>query len=157
MASKEQCILDSLKDSWEQEFTSGIKNKDNCSGFAKSVMAKLGIPMAATANADGIASAVAASRDWAAIASGVDAAKQAANGVFVLAVLKSGDHSPARNNGHVAVVVNGQLYRGKYPLVWGGSLGSAQSQGNKSVGEVWNTRDRDNVKYYSYTPGASCP
>lgn len=156
MASKEQCILDSLTESWDQEFTSGIKNKDNCSGFAKSVMAKLGIPMAATANADGIASAVANSSGWQAIASGVDAAKQAANGVFVLAVLKSSEHAPARNNGHVAVVISGTLYRGKYPPVWGGSLGGAQSQGNKTVGEVWNNRDRDNVKYYGYTPGATC-
>jgi hypothetical protein len=57
-------------------------------------------------------------------------------------------------NGHVAVVVDSTtLYHGKYPYVWGGSIGEAQSQGDKSVGEVWNTKDRDKVKIWrSKTP-----
>ena len=47
--------------------------------------------------------------------------------------------------------MSGNLYRKKYPLVWGGSTGGAQSQGDKSVGEVWNNKDRDNVVYYAYS------
>lgn len=149
MASLDQCIIDKCKESWNEEFFAGIKNKDNCSGFVKAVAAKLGIPIDATLNADGIADAVA--KGWEKVDTGAAAAQKAATGVFVLAVLKSTDHRPARNNGHVAVVVSGTLYRQKYPPVWGGSLGTAQSQGEKSVGEVWNRTDRDLVQYYAYT------
>jgi hypothetical protein len=53
-------------------------------------------------------------------------------------------------NGHVAIVVSGELYKQKYPVVWGGSIASAQSKGSKTVGEVWNRADRDNVAYYAY-------
>lgn len=149
MASLDRCIIEKCKESWDEEFLPGTKNANNCSGFVKAVARKLGIPLDATLNADGISDAVAAS--WEKIDSGEAAAKKAATGYFVLAVLKSSDHRPARANGHVAVVVDGPLYRGKYPLVWGGSIGSAQSQGSKSVGEVWNRSDRDSVQYYSYS------
>ena len=69
-------------------------------------------------------------------------------GALVIAGLKSYEHTPARNNGHVVIVVDGTLYRGIYPMVWGGSIGNAQSKGTKSVGEVWNRADRDAVLYY---------
>jgi hypothetical protein len=71
-------------------------------------------------------------------------------GKFVVAGLKSSDHSDGREHGHVAVVVSGPLYHSKYPVVWcgGGSLG--RSNGNKTVGEVWATSDRDKVKYFTY-------
>jgi len=52
-------------------------------------------------------------------------------------------------NGHVAIVVDGPLYKGKYPICWGGSIGGAQSQGDKSTGEVWNRADRDSAVYYA--------
>lgn len=153
MADPDACMLSNLSASWEEEYLAGTKNKNNCSGFVKSVATKLGVPIPATANADGITDFV--SRNWKEVESGQEAALKAEMGMFVLAVLKGADHSPARTSGHVAVVVRGKLYKNKYPVVWGGSTGGAQSQGDKTVGEVWNRADRDNVAYYAYS-GAVC-
>lgn len=148
MPNLDQCIIGKCAESWEEEFITGLKNKNNCSGFVKAVAKKLGIPLPETANADGIVDSIA--KDWKNLKSGSEAAQQAAAGVFVLVGLKGVGHKPARNNGHVAVVVSGKLYKEKYPPVWGGSTGGAQSQGDKSVGEVWNRTDRDSVAYYAY-------
>ena len=149
MSKLDQCIIEKCNESWEEEFIKGIQNKNNCSGFVKSVTKKLGIPLPETENANGIMDYVA--KKWKRLESGSEAAQQAAIGVFVLAGLKGADHKPTRNNGHVAVVVSGELYGKKYPYVWGGSIGGAQSKGDKSVGEVWNSKDRDSVIYYAYT------
>lgn len=149
MADLDQCIIDKSKESWEEEFLRGTKNKNNCSGFVKSVANKLGIHLPATANADGIVTHL--NHNWTKLSSGVEAAQKAAIGTFVIAGLKAGDHTPARMNGHVAIVVAGPLYKNKYPRCWGGSMGGAQSQGEKSTGEVWSRADRDNVEYYAYT------
>jgi cell wall-associated NlpC family hydrolase len=149
MANLDQCIIDKAMESWDEEFIKGTKNKNNCSGFVKSVAKKLGIPLPDTANADGIVDFMASS--WKKLKSGEEAARLASTGTFVLAGLKGSEHAPARNNGHVAIVVSGALYKQKYPVVWGGSTGGAQSQGDKTVGEVWNTKDRDNVAYYAYS------
>ena len=145
----DQCIIDKAKESWGEEFVKGTKNKDNCSGFVKAVAKKLGIYLPATANADGIVDHI--STTWKKLDSGADAARQAATGALVIAGLKAARHTLARNNGHVAIVVSGKLYKEKYPVVWGGSTGGAQSQGDKSVGEVWNKKDRDNVVYYTFS------
>lgn len=150
MANLDQCIIDKANESWEEEFIKGTKNKNNCSGFVKAVAKKLGVPLPDTANADGIIDSISSS--WKKLESGTEAARLASTGVFVLVGLKATSHTPARNNGHVAIVIRGKLYKEKYPVVWGGSTGGAQSQGDKSVGEVWNKSDRDNVVYYSYSP-----
>lgn len=149
MASADQCIVDACKSAWEGSYLPGTPNKDNCSGFVKAVAAQLGVPLPATADADGIASAVAAS--WKKVDSGEEAQRLAANGAFVLVLLKGKDHHPPRHHGHVGVVVAGELYRHKYPMMWGGSIGNAQSEGDKSVGEVWNRADRDSVQYYTFS------
>lgn len=149
MADLDQCIIDNCKLAWDEEFIAGLKNSKNCSGFVKAVAKKLGAPLPETANADGIIDAISAS--WASVDSGAEAARLAATGVLVLVGLKAADHNPPRNNGHVAIVVNGTLYRHKYPPVWGGSTGGAQSQGDKTVGEVWSNKDRDSVSYYAYS------
>lgn len=148
MANLDQCIVDKCKLSWDEKFIAGTKNSQNCSGFVKAVATKLGVALPATANADDIVDAVAAG--WTRLASGALAAQQAATGALVLAGLKAKDHTPARNNGHVAIVVSGALYRDTYPMVWCGSTGGAQSQGTKSVGEVWSQTDRKNVSYFAY-------
>lgn len=118
---------------------------NDCSGFVKAVTAELG--HAVTGNANGIMSDLAASSSWEKIdrAAAVEAVK---TGALVIAGLKGSDHNPARNNGHVVIVIDGPLYRDTYPLVWGGSIGNAQSKGTKTVGEVWSRSDRDSVLYY---------
>ncbi len=117
----------------------------DCSAFVRAVTQELG--HAVDGNANGIMRELAGSSAWEAVdrAAAVVAVKA---GSLVIAGLKSGDHNPPRNNGHVVIVVDGDLYRGTYPLVWGGSIGNAQSRGTKSVGEVWNRTDRDSVLYY---------
>ena len=143
----DKCIIKKCEESWEEEFVAGIKNKNNCSGFVKAVAKKLGIPLPPV-QADGIIDSIEIS--WAKVNTGAEAAKKVAAGFFVLAGLKSNDHAKKVSQGHVVIVINGPLYRIKYPMCWGGSTGTAQSKGNKSVGEVWNTTDRDNVVYYVY-------
>ncbi|MCC7066824.1 MAG: hypothetical protein IT523_00065 [Burkholderiales bacterium] len=141
------CIVDACSQSWEESTSANLPNKNNCSGFLKAVASKLGIVLPVSANADLLIDFM-IDQQWKTTTSGKEAANLAENGAFVVAALKSGDHNPARANGHVAVVVSGTLYREVYPLCWCGSIGSAQSCGTKSVGEVWNRRDRDQVTYY---------
>ncbi|MCQ8895728.1 hypothetical protein NQT62_04630 [Limnobacter humi] len=148
MPSLDGCIIEQCNAVWDEEFLSGVKNRNNCSGFVKAVAKRLGIPLPDTATADGIAAAV--ESNWTKVESGAEAARLAYAGQFVLAVLKAKDHQPKRSNGHVAIVVYGDLYRHRYPKVWGGSIGAAQSRGDKSVGEVWNNVDRDQVGYFAY-------
>lgn len=118
---------------------------NDCSGFVRAVTAELGHPV--SGNANGIMNELATSSSWEKIdrAAAVEAVK---TGTLVIAGLKAADHHPARNNGHVVIVIDGPLYRDTYPLVWGGSIGNAQSKGTKTVGEVWNKSDRDSVLYY---------
>jgi hypothetical protein len=119
---------------------------NDCSGFVRAVTSELGHPV--SGNANGIMNELASATDrWERIdrAAAIEAVK---TGALVIAGLKASDHTPPRNNGHVVIVVDGPLYRSTYPLVWGGSIGNAQSPGTKSVGEVWNRTDRDAVLYY---------
>lgn len=141
------CIVKACERSWEEEFIALIRNKNDCSGFVKSVAQKLGVSLPAV-NADGIVDAI--SKSWSKLGTGADAANKAAAGHLVLAGLKAMDHSKKASQGHVVIVISGPLYRGTYPKCWGGSTGAAQSNGNKSVGEVWNTVDRDRAGYYMY-------
>jgi cell wall-associated NlpC family hydrolase len=151
MSALDQRIIDKCTASWEEEFFAGTKNKDNCSGFVKSVAQKLNVPLPQFGNADGIMDEI--SRNWTSVSSGKDAAAKASLGMLVIAGLKAADHTPARNNGHVVIVVSGTLYKNTYPRCWCGSIGSAQSKGDKTIGEVWNQTDRDNVEYYAYPKG----
>ena len=148
MTNPDDCLLRACAAVWNESFIAGLRNSDNCSGFVKAVAHRLGIPIPETARADAIVDHIIGS--WRELTSGEEAARQAGAGVLVIAGLKSSAHSPARTEGHVVIVVAGPLYRGQFPKVWGGSTGSAQSQGEKSVGEVWNRTDRSNVVYYAY-------
>lgn len=149
MAQLDKCIIDKCKESWEEEFIKGLKNRDNCSGFVKAVAKKLGIKLKETANADEIVNEI--TESWRPLNNnGKEAAATAATGTLVIAGLRSKDHKPVRSNGHVVIIVSGALYRDMYPRCWGGSTGNAQSRGDKSVGEVWNRTDRDNVAYFAY-------
>jgi hypothetical protein len=119
---------------------------NDCSAYVRAVTAELG--HAVSGNANGIMNELAGTPSkWEPIDRAA-AALAVKTGALVIAGLKSSDHNPPRNNGHVVIVVDGPLYRNIYPLCWGGSIGSAQSQGTKSVGEVWNRSDRDAILYY---------
>jgi hypothetical protein len=123
-------------------------HRDDCSAYVRAVSADLGYPL--SGNADAIVTHL--SSNWTRLTR-EEAIAAVERGQFVIVGLRSGDHDPPRNNGHVAVVVHGPLYHDKYPPVWGGSIGSAQSRGNKTVGEIWRRTDRNDVLYF--TPRAA--
>lgn len=147
MESKDKAIVAACTDCWDKEFIKGLKNSQNCSGFVKAVAAKLGVALPQTGNANAIVDFI---KGWSQLKSGADAMREAASGKFVLVGLKASQHKPVATNGHVAIIVSGKLYHSLYPPVWCGSIGSAQSKGDKSVGEVWNRVDRDKVVYYAH-------
>ena len=102
--SLDSCIIKKCEESWNEEFIVGIKNEKNCSGFVKSVAKKLNVPLP-DAQADGIVNTI--EKTWTKIGTGSEAAKKAAAGFFVLAGLKSSDHSRKVSQGHVAIVISG--------------------------------------------------
>lgn len=119
--------------------------KDNCSGFVKAVAAKFRVVL--TGQADHIVDQM-QQAGWTILNNGKEAKEKADAGWLVIAGLKSKDHDPARNNGHVAIVVKGPLdtTHNKYPTgYWGSSGGAAQA--NKTLNLAWNSKDRDKVKY----------
>ena len=154
MAGFQELVLQACDDVWDKEWVAGKANRNNCSGFVKAVAAAVCVSLPASENADGIIDHVA--KSWKKLGSGDAALAAVAAGSFVIAGLRSDDHKPGRTEGHVAIVVAGSLYRGKYPKVWGGSTGAAQSRGDKSTGEVWNTKDRDSVRYYEFQNPSAC-
>ena len=119
--------------------------KNDCSGFVRAVAKELGVSL--SGNADAIVGAM--EKGW----TKTDRASCLTHvraGHLVIAGLASKEHTKPRSNGHVVVVVDGALYRGIFPRCWSGSIAGAvgQSDGTRSVGEVWNTKDRELVKYY---------
>ncbi|MBO9154142.1 hypothetical protein ACFOTA_18145 [Chitinophaga sp. GCM10012297] len=132
-----QKIIDTCGDKFED-------HKSDCSGFATAVAKEFGIIFAG--NADSIVTQIQGA-GWTKLDNGVAAKGKADAGWFVVAGLKSSDHTPPRNNGHVAIVVSGGLAHGKYPTGSWGTLGGEGSL-NKTLNYAWNTNDRDNVLYY---------
>jgi hypothetical protein len=83
--------------------------------------------------------------------SGKEAAVFASWGHFLIAGLRSWEYKRPQDtdgHGHVAIVVPGDLYLGKYPKVYCGGSVRGQSTGDKSSGQVWKKEDRDQVHYY---------
>jgi hypothetical protein len=119
-------------------------NLADCSGFLRDVGLRLGYVL--SGNADTLIDTF--RRSWRELDSIALVLQEVRAGRFVVAGLKSDDHTPKRQHGHVVVIVDGPLYRGKYPRCWCGSIGAAQSKGTKSIGEVWSASDRDNVCYF---------
>ena len=138
-------LLKACEAAWEEEWVSGTKNKNNCSGFLKSVAKKMGASLP-DQQADGLVNYL--KNNWTPVKSGSEARTKAVTGTLVVGGLKSDEQKKHPNQGHVAVVVGGALYREKYPKCWGGSTGSAQSKGTLSIGEVFAVADRDKVAYY---------
>ncbi len=148
MPTPKENLLSACRDSWLEANLPGRSNKDNCSGFVRSVASRLG-KMIQGQQADDLVAFV--RQSWVKVEGGPQAAQFAEQGNLVVAGLKSSEHNPVRSHGHVAIVTPGDLYHGAYPMCWCGSIGSAQSQGTKSIGEVWGRDDRDHVTYHRAT------
>jgi hypothetical protein len=138
-------LIKACQESWDEENLPGMPNSSNCSGFLRSVAHRLN-KTTFGGQADDMIQYI--RNNWTPVDTGSDAAAWAAQGALVVAGLKGSEHKPKRGHGHVAVIVPGPIYRGKYPLCWSGSTGTAQSRGTKSVGLVWAPQDRDEVTYH---------
>jgi len=119
--------------------------KSDCSGFAKAVANSFAINF--TGKADDIVEQI-QSKEWTQLKDGIAAKTKADAGWFVVAGLKSSNHTPPRNNGHVAIVVSGPLANDKYPTGYWGTLGGTGMK-NTTLNYAWNTADRDHVIYWA--------
>lgn len=139
-SSKGQPIIDRCEAAFDA-------NKNDCSAFVRAVAAASGITL--TGQADNIVDQVTGA-GWVQLTDGVQAASMADAGMLVIAGLKSSEHTPPRNNGHVAIVVSGPLANGKYPTGYWGSSGGASAK-NQTLNYSWNAADRDNVHYAAHS------
>lgn len=121
-------------------------NKSDCSAFVKSVASSFSISL--TGQADDIINQISNS-NWTIIKDGLDAKKQADLGWFVIAGLLGSENVPPQKNGHVAIIVTGQLAQNKYPTGYWGKLNDPDNAGkNKTINWAWNKDSRDKVKYF---------
>jgi hypothetical protein len=118
------------------------KHKNDCSAFARAVAKDLDVAL--TGNADAIVEKI--RTKWRRLPNGVAAKKAADDGAFVIAGLKSSQHTPPAEHGHVCVVVAGGLAHNKYPTGYWGRLGGGGER-NKTLNYAWRTVDRDKVTY----------
>jgi len=111
--------------------------KSDCSGFVKAVASTLGVQISGQANdiADSIERL-----PWLKLKDGVEARDKAELGFLVLGALK------ATPNGHVVIVVPGELNRSKYPTAYWGSLGKTGKK-NTTINWSWTLGELDKVKY----------
>ena len=134
--------------------------KYDCSGFVKAAVngldnASLKVPT--DDDADSLIDYW--SKNWVVVDGGLAAANLAASGRLVVAGVRSGEYSPARDMGHVVIiapitkdgpVTTKDLYHGKYPRAWGGDIGRTyMSKGTLSVGEIFNRGVRDKIHYFT--------
>jgi hypothetical protein len=114
-------------------------HKNDCSGFVKAVANELNIPLTGLAN--DIVDQIQLS-PWKVLKDGKEADSEARAGEFVIAGLKDAP------NGHVAIIVPGELAHDKYPTGYWGHLGSVGYK-NTTINYSWNSVERDKVIYAS--------
>lgn len=124
---------------------------NDCSGFVRAVANACGVFIVGDANA------IVASLDFGKrLPNGVAAQESAAAGDLVIAGLQAPRH------GHVVVVVNGPLNRGRYPYsFWGRYRGMTIGDATMNVGfthghgclnYAFDVNDRERVKYAAFKP-----
>jgi hypothetical protein len=124
-------------------------HRNDCSGFARTVGARVDVPLAGLAN--DIVNTLRAGGQWQTLANGIEANKQAEAGAFVIGGMRGDEQVNHDIHGHVVVVVGGApLAHGRYPAGWWGSLGGHPGQ-NETVNYAWTEADRDRVTYAVWT------
>src|SRR5579864_3271239 len=132
---------DRVKNSCEANF---IAHSDDCSGFVRAVAAQLGVTLDGLANK--IVDTIRTDPQWTRLTGGVAANQAAADGKLVIGGLKGSEQAHPDEHGHVVVVVEGPLNRGKYPSACWGKLGGVGAK-DQTVNWAWNQQDRDKVTY----------
>jgi len=121
----------------------------DCSGFVKAVCARLGVPMTA-GQADAIVDYIkAVPSGFYPLPSGVAAAAAAQAGELVIGALRSNEHEPSRNNGHVVIVTGEPLAHDLYPTAYWGTLGGVGRKAT-TTNYAWREGDRDRVRYFGH-------
>jgi hypothetical protein len=119
-------------------------HKGDCSGFACTVAAAVGVPLQGPA--DNIVDTITGGGSWSKLANGPAATAAAADGKLVLAGLKGKDQATPNEHGHVVVVVDGGPYQGLYPYAFWGSLGGTPGE-DKPIDYAWVHADLPNVVF----------
>jgi hypothetical protein len=114
-------------------------HKADCSGFVKAVATDLNVTL--TGQANDIVDQIQKS-PWKVLKDGKEADSEARAGKFVVAGLKDDP------NGHVVIIVPGELAHEKYPTGYWGHLGSVGYK-NTTINYSWNSAERDKVIYAS--------
>ena len=140
VSGKGQSVIDRCEAAFEA-------NKNDCSAFVRAVSAACGIGL--TGQADDIVDQTTGA-GWIKLTDGLQAASMADAGMLVIAGLKGSEHTPPRNNGHVAVVVTGTLADGKYPTGYWGSSGGASGK-KQTLNYSWNAADRDKAHFAAHS------
>lgn len=121
--------------------------KGDCSGFARTVAAQLGVNLHGLA--DQIVDTLRTSPDWHSLPDGTAAANSAQAGKLVMAGLKGSEQAIPNPNGHVVVVVTGALAGNAYPCAYWGSLGGQPGR-DETLDWAWRAGDRDRVSYATH-------
>ncbi len=122
-------------------------HKNDCSGFACAVAKAVGVPLAGDANA--IADLVRTAPDgWQKLSGGAEAAAVARNHL-VIGGLRGEQQAVPDVHGHVVVVIDGPIDRGRYPSAWWGSLRGSPGK-NQTINYAWTEQDRDKVVYAAH-------
>ncbi len=138
-----------LQTAWTKEHVQGIPNSKNCSGFIHTVMQQHGVyvPMSPNLNADGIIDFI--DMNWLKVGTGetglAAAMLLAGQGKLVIVAAKSGELGHA--HGHLAVVMGRN--NGTYPFLYGGSIGTAQTQGDKTLNYIFPKSKMSILRYYA--------
>jgi hypothetical protein len=88
-------------------------HKGDCSGFARAVASRLGVPLQGLA--DQIVETLRSGTGWTPLSDGVEARASARAGKLVVAGLKGSEQTHPDPHGHVVVVVDGDLAHNAYP------------------------------------------
>jgi hypothetical protein len=121
-------------------------NHDDCNKFAKAVAGNFGINL--TGNADDIVAEI-QQAPWNYIGNDLTAASQAADfaGQDKLVIGGLTSTELGDTNGHVVVVVPGDLVNGKYPVSYWGSITTGKEGRNKGVSYAFQHPFCDTVHY----------
>ena len=119
-------------------------HQHDCSGFARALASELGVALTGLANQ--IVDTLRAGGAWRQLPDGPAAQASVAAGNLVLAGLRGDEQVRPDEHGHVVVVVDGPLNRGRYPSAYWGSLGGQPGR-FQTINWAWNEQDRDRVTY----------